>query len=85
MTALRAVLVAAFVAGIASACTTQGTGLSGDTWTCTALAGEQYFKGYGSSRAQAYEAALQACRMNAPDATTCQADESKCMPPAGQG
>jgi len=70
----------------ALACTTQGTGFSSDTWTCTALdMSEQYFQGYGTTRQQAYEEAMQKCRLNAPDGTTCHAAEKECMPPRGEG
>lgn len=84
MTVLRALIAVALGATLA-ACSTQGTEISPDSWTCTTLAGELYFKGYGMTREQAFESAMNQCKFNAPDSTSCQGDPNRCMPPKGQG
>jgi hypothetical protein len=84
VTALRASIVLAFAAAFA-ACGTQGTAISSNSWTCSALAGETFFKGYGMTREQAFESAMNQCKLNAPDANMCTGDPDRCMPPAGKG
>ena len=53
--------------------------------TGSALAGELFFKGYGTTREQAFESAMNQCKFNAPDATTCTGNPDRCTPPKGQG
>ena len=84
MTALRALITIAFAVTLA-ACGTQGTEISPNSWTCSVLAGELFFKGYGTTREQAFQSAMSQCQINAPDATMCTGDPNHCMPPKGQG
>jgi hypothetical protein len=76
------VLIAATLGGLLAACSGAGGGGNRINWTCTALAGEQYFQGYGATREQAFESAMQQCNMNAPDASSCMGAADKCIPPS---
>jgi hypothetical protein len=71
------------LAVLLSSCGTQGTGIDTNTWVCTALAEEQYFQGYGQSREQAFQAAMDSCKMNSMQADECMGDPQRCMPPKG--
>jgi hypothetical protein len=77
-------LIAIAFAATLAACSTQGTEISSNSWTCSALAGELFFKGYGTTREQAFESATNQCQLNAPDANMCTADPNRCTPPAGK-
>ena len=79
----------AALAALLSGCTTPGSGVTGTginstTWTCTTLdMSQQYFTGYGDSREAAFDSAMQQCKFNAPDATTCMGSPDRCKPPSG--
>lgn len=71
------------LAGLLAGCGTQGTGLSSNSWACTVLSEEQYFQGFGESREQAFQSAMDNCNLNAAQASACMGDPQKCMPPKG--
>jgi hypothetical protein len=85
MRSVRAAIVV-LVSGLLASCftqMTQGTGINQTSWNCTALSGTQYFQGYGASREQAFDSAMQQCKLNAPDSMGCMGDPNKCIPPKG--
>jgi len=71
------------LAGALAACGTQGTGINSTSWACTVLSGEQYFQGFGESREQAFQSAMDSCKLNAAQSSECMGDPNKCMPPKG--
>lgn len=85
---MRKLAIAPLVA-ILGACTTPGSGVTGtgigsDTWACTTYdMNQEYFKGYGDSRESAFESAMQQCKFNAPDPTTCIGSADHCRAPEG--
>jgi hypothetical protein len=44
---------------------------------------QEYFTGYGDSKEAAFASAMQQCKFNAPDATTCMGSMDRCKPPSG--
>ena len=82
-------LVLAGFAFLLPGCTTPGsgvtgTGLNSNTWVCTSYdMNQEYFTGYGDSKEAAFESAMQQCKFNAPDATTCMGSLERCKPPSG--
>jgi hypothetical protein len=69
--------------GALAGCGTQGTGIDSTSWACTVLADEQYFQGYGASREQAFQSAMDNCKLNSMQSSDCMGDPQKCMPPKG--
>jgi len=55
-------------------------------WACTTLnARQQYFRGYGTSREQAFQMAMNRCRRNGVDPITCMGSPDRCSPPVDGG
>lgn len=53
-------------------------------WACTTLnSRQQYFRGYGTTREQAFDMAMERCRQNGADPITCIGSPDKCSPPSG--
>lgn len=88
MNVRRQILLVAFASTL-GACTTPGSGVTGTginstTWTCTTLdMNQEYFTGYGDTKEAAFASAMQQCKFNAPDATTCMGSMDRCKPPSG--
>lgn len=77
-------LAGSALAGAVVACSSLQTGNPSIHWTCTALAEQQYFKGYGVTREQAFESAMKYCKSGARNSMACIGNPDKCMPPEGK-